>query len=65
MPSLEKTPYSSHPPGVESPTRYPAAEALGVVRGGNYDDSLPIYYQTRGRYPYFPVDGGKGFRCVF
>jgi cysteine-rich repeat protein len=44
---------------------HPAKDALGVVRGGNFDDSLPVFYQTRARYPYFPVAGSKGFRCTF
>ena len=36
------------------------------VRGGNFDDSLPIYYQTRARYPYLdPNRFHKGIRCAF
>jgi cysteine-rich repeat protein len=51
--------------GRDAAARHPASDVLGVVRGGNYDDSLPVFYQTRGRYPYFPLSGHKGFRCVF
>ncbi|MEN9799587.1 MAG: hypothetical protein RL653_3284 [Pseudomonadota bacterium] len=42
----------------------PRAEALFVVRSGNYDDSLPVFYQARARYPLFPPDRAWGFRCV-
>jgi cysteine-rich repeat protein len=49
----------------ESTATHPQAETLGVVRGGNFDDSLPVFYQARARYPYFPTTRAKGFRCAF
>ncbi len=49
----------------ETPATHPTREVLGVVRGGNFDDSLPVFYQSRGRYPYYPLTYPKGFRCVF
>lgn len=49
----------------ETPTTHPSHEVLGVVRGGNFDDSLPVFYQTRARYPYYPLTFSKGFRCAF
>jgi cysteine-rich repeat protein len=48
----------------ETPTTHPSREILGVVRGGNFDDSLPVFYQTRARYPYYPLTFSKGFRCA-
>lgn len=42
-----------------------AKDALLVVRGGNFDDSLPLHYQTRARYPHLLRDVHQGFRCVF
>jgi formylglycine-generating enzyme required for sulfatase activity len=42
----------------------PRAEALYAVRSGNYDDSLPVFYQSRARFPLFPPDRTWGFRCV-
>ena len=39
---------------------------LLVVRGGNYDESLPLYYQNRARYPWQVDQVGeyRGFRCT-
>ena len=42
-----------------------AKDALLVVRGGNFDDSLPLHYQTRARYPHLLRNVHQGFRCVF
>jgi hypothetical protein len=42
-----------------------AKDALIIVRGGNFDDSLPLHYQTRARYPHLLRDVPQGFRCVF
>ena len=42
----------------------PRGQALFVVRGGNHDDSLPVFYQSRSRYPLYLPDGEWGFRCV-
>jgi cysteine-rich repeat protein len=49
----------------EATAEHPHSEVLGVVRGGNFDDSLPIFYQARARYPYYPTTWAKGFRCAF
>lgn len=46
------------------PLPVPRGQALFVVRGGNHDDSLPVFYQSRSRYPLYPPDGEWGFRCV-
>ena len=42
-----------------------AKDALLIVRGGNFDDSMPLHYQTRARYPHLLRDVPQGFRCVF
>ena len=46
------------------PLPVPRGQALFVVRGGNHDDSLPVFYQSRSRYPYYLPEGEWGFRCV-
>jgi formylglycine-generating enzyme required for sulfatase activity len=43
---------------------HPADRVRAVVRGGNFNDSLPVLYQTRARYPYVDPNQSKGFRCV-
>jgi formylglycine-generating enzyme required for sulfatase activity len=43
---------------------YPSENVRAVLRGGNYDDSLPVLYQTRARYPYADPTKTKGFRCT-
>ena len=45
-------------------TSYPADRGLAIVKGGNFDDSLPVLYQNRARYPYGASRHAKGFRCV-
>ena len=44
---------------------YLASDTLSVLRGGNFNDSLGLFYQTRGRYPLYSDLSQKGFRCVF
>jgi len=43
---------------------YPATSTRVVLRGGNFNDSIPLLYQNRGRYPYGEPNDHKGFRCV-
>jgi hypothetical protein len=43
---------------------HPANRVRAVVRGGNFNDSLPLLYQTRARFPYADPNHSKGFRCV-
>jgi cysteine-rich repeat protein len=46
-------------------TSVPRDRAMLVVRGGNFDDSQPVLYQTRARYPFVDLDYARGFRCAF
>lgn len=58
------TPVFGGDPGA-SPAAHPRHRAYRVLRGGNFDDSLPLYYQSRARYPTFEGDlYDKGFRCM-
>jgi len=45
-------------------TSFPSDQALYVLKGGNFDDSLPVLYQSRARFPWASGEHNKGFRCV-
>ena len=45
-------------------TTFPAEQAGLVLKGGNFDDSLPVLYQNRARFPWGDRKHNKGFRCV-
>lgn len=51
--------------GATEPNRhYPRAQSALVARGGNFDDSLPVLFQSRARYPHARLNVPLGFRCV-
>jgi hypothetical protein len=46
------------------PRTHSSAGIRVIVKGGNADDSLPVFYQPRARYNLLTLDQGSGFRCV-
>lgn len=43
---------------------HPSAGVRAIVKGGNADDSLPVFYQPRARYNRLGPDHQSGARCV-